>query len=89
MERAVILTRQGPIKLSALPVNLQPKPLAAAAAVGASSDLSFPVGMTVMKAERELILRTLDHTKQNKAEAAEMLGITLKALQAKLKEYEE
>ena len=89
VERAVILTRQGQIKMSALPVNLQPKPLAAAAAVGASSDLSFPVGTTVMKAERELILRTLDHTKQNKAEAAEMLGLTLKALQAKLKEYEE
>ena len=86
VERAVILTRQGVINLTALPVNLQPKQMAAAAAAG---DLKLPMGTTMAKAERELILRTLDHTKQNKAEAAEMLGLTLKGLQAKLKEYEE
>ncbi len=91
VERAVILTRQGPVKLSALPVNLQPKAAAAVAGVavdGAVGEVKLPIGTTIGKAERELILRTLDHTKQNKAEAAELLGLPLKALQAKLKEYE-
>ncbi len=91
VERSVILTRQGPITLGALPVNLQPKQMAAAAAATALSvaDLKLPIGTTLVKAERELIMRTLEHTKQNKAEAAEILGLTVKALQAKLKEYEE
>ncbi len=99
VERAVILTRQGTVQMSALPVNLQLKPIAVAAAVGAPVEpapapvepagLQLPIGTTVEKAERELILRTLEHTKQNKAQAAELLGLTLKALQAKLKEYGE
>jgi len=42
----------------------------------------------VEKAERELILRTVEFTKQNKTSAAEMLGISLKMLNNKLKEYE-
>jgi len=96
VERAVILTRQGTVQMSALPVNLQAKPLAAAAAVGVAASaasepdgsLQLPMGTTLEKAERELVMRTLDFTQQNKARAAEMLGLTLKGLQAKLKEYE-
>ena len=101
VERAVILTRQGTVQMSALPVNLQPK-MAAAAVVGAvtggaadmhapepvSEGLRVPIGTTVEKAERELILRTVEFTKQNKTRAAEMLGISLKMLHNKLKEYE-
>jgi DNA-binding NtrC family response regulator len=39
-------------------------------------------------AERELILQTLAATNQNKTRAAELLGISLKTLHNKLKEYE-
>jgi DNA-binding NtrC family response regulator len=45
------------------------------------------VGTTVDEAERQLILKTLLSTHNNKTRAAEILGITTKTLQNKLKEY--
>jgi DNA-binding NtrC family response regulator len=45
------------------------------------------VGSTVDEAERALILRTLESTGQNKTRAAEILGVSLKTLHNKLKEY--
>ena len=45
------------------------------------------VGATVDEAERLLILRTLEVTGQNKTRAAEILGVSLKTLHNKLKEY--
>jgi DNA-binding NtrC family response regulator len=41
----------------------------------------------VEEGERLLILRTLDTTGQNKTRAAEILGVSLKTLHNKLKEY--
>ena len=40
------------------------------------------------EAERELIFRTLQHTRWNRREAAEILGISYKALLYKIKEAE-
>ena len=45
------------------------------------------MGTTVDEAEKALILRTLEHTRNNKTRAAEILGISLKTLHNKLKEY--
>jgi transcriptional regulator with PAS, ATPase and Fis domain len=45
------------------------------------------VGTTVDEAERQLILKTLLSTHNNKTRAAEILGISAKTLQNKLKEY--
>jgi DNA-binding NtrC family response regulator len=45
------------------------------------------VGTTVDAMERELILQTLGATGNNKTRAAELLGISLKTLHNKLKEY--
>jgi DNA-binding NtrC family response regulator len=45
------------------------------------------VGTTVGEAEKQLILRTLLSTNNNKTRAAEILGISLKTLHNKLKEY--
>jgi len=45
------------------------------------------VRATVDEAERMLILRTLESTGQNKTRAAEILGVSLKTLHNKLKEY--
>lgn len=45
------------------------------------------VGTTVDEAERQLILKTLTSTHNNKTRAAEILGISSKTLQNKLKEY--
>jgi len=49
--------------------------------------LRFPPGVTVEQAERELIRQTLEATSNNKTRAAELLGISLKTLHNKLKEY--
>ena len=62
-----------------------------AGAAGASRDddrtVRVEVGTTVDEAERQLILKTLQSTHNNKTRAAEILGITTKTLQNKLKEY--
>ena len=50
-------------------------------------EIRFQIGTTVEEAEKGLILRTLEHTRNNKTRAAEILGISLKTLHNKLKEY--
>jgi DNA-binding NtrC family response regulator len=52
-----------------------------------SEAIRFQIGTTVEEAEKGLILRTLEHTRNNKTRAAEILGISLKTLHNKLKEY--
>jgi DNA-binding NtrC family response regulator len=49
--------------------------------------VSVQVGTTVDELERQLILKTLESTNNNKTRAAELLGISSKTLQNKLKEY--
>jgi len=49
--------------------------------------VSVEVGTTVDELERQLILKTLQSTQNNKTKAAEILGISSKTLQNKLKEY--
>jgi DNA-binding NtrC family response regulator len=46
--------------------------------------LTIAPGTTVDEAERRLILLTLEHTRNNKTRAAEILGISLKTLHNKL-----
>jgi DNA-binding NtrC family response regulator len=108
VERAVVLTREGTVQMSALSPHLQTarQPLAMAGDAGGSSvvmtsgevidtpavsyldnSLRLPIGTTVGEAEKGLILRTLEHTRNNKTRAAEILGISLKTLHNKLKEY--
>ncbi len=57
------------------------------APAGDSDAVRVPIGTTVGEAEKNLILRTLEHTRNNKTRAAEILGISLKTLHNKLKEY--
>ncbi|MBK5292425.1 MAG: sigma-54-dependent Fis family transcriptional regulator [Acidobacteriia bacterium] len=59
----------------------------AASTEAGSEGITIPVGSTVAQAEKSLILLTLAHTKNNKTRAAELLGISLKTLFNKLKEY--
>jgi DNA-binding NtrC family response regulator len=54
----------------------------------ANDSLRLRPGMTVAEAERRLIDATLAFTENNKTRAAELLGISLKTLHNKLKEYE-
>ena len=103
LERAVILAGEGTIEIKHLPAFLQGRPAtvaaAAAASAGAGPDnppapppddgatVKFQIGTTVEEAEKALILRTLEHTGHNKTRAAGILGISLKTLHNKLKEY--
>jgi DNA-binding NtrC family response regulator len=61
---------------------------AAMAESGAENSLRLRPGLTVAEAERRLIVETLASTQNNKTRAAELLGISLKTLHNKLKEYE-
>jgi DNA-binding NtrC family response regulator len=58
-----------------------------APAAAPGNSVTFPIGTTVGDAEKGLILRTLEHTNNNKTRAAEILAISLKTLHNKLKEY--
>src|SRR6267142_2392862 len=51
--------------------------------------MTLTPGTTVDEAERRLILLTLDHTRNNKTRAAEILGISLKTLHNKLNRMKE
>ena len=85
LERAVILSGQGNIERKHLP-NQFTSPAVEAPVVDGDY-IQFRIGATVEEAERGLIVRTLEHTKNNKTKAAEILGISLKTLHNKLKEY--
>ncbi|MGH7432980.1 MAG: sigma-54-dependent transcriptional regulator [Candidatus Methylomirabilales bacterium] len=54
---------------------------------GPAPELALQVGMTMDAAERALITKTLEKTKQNKTRAAAILGISLKTLHNKLARY--
>ena len=45
------------------------------------------VGKTVSQVERELIINTVDHCLGNRTHAANILGISIRTLRNKLKEY--
>jgi DNA-binding NtrC family response regulator len=84
LERAVVLCGQGVLGRQHLPPGFGAVHVAAA---GDSDQVQMPVGTTVDEAEKRLILRTLESTANNKTRAAEILGISLKTLHNKLKEY--
>jgi DNA-binding NtrC family response regulator len=87
IERAVILCPDGaPLDAGHLPPGFGKAQMLAAQANDASV-VPVRVGTTVDEAERMLIVRTLESTGQNKTRAAEILGVSLKTLHNKLKEY--
>ena len=49
--------------------------------------VAVPLGTTVEQMERALVLRTLEHCGQNRTKSAELLGISVRTLRNKLKEY--
>src|SRR5580698_10521347 len=85
IERAVIVCEAGVIETKHLPPGFGQAPLRTAA--NDPDAVRLGVGTTVGEAEKMLILKTLESTSNNKTKAAEILGISLKTLHNKLKEY--
>jgi DNA-binding NtrC family response regulator len=85
IERAVIVCDSGMIETKHLPPGFGQAPLRTAA--NDPDAVRLGVGTTVGEAEKMLILKTLESTSNNKTRAAEILGISLKTLHNKLKEY--
>jgi DNA-binding NtrC family response regulator len=85
LERAVIVCEGALIDPRHLPPNFGSAALKTSAVDG--DGIRLEVGTTVEQAEKLLILKTLASTSNNKTRAAEILGISLKTLHNKLKEY--
>jgi DNA-binding NtrC family response regulator len=88
LERAVIMAGDGMIGMAHLPPSFNRASSAPKVEEdGGVDQIRLPLGSTVGEAEKLLIQRTLQHTKNNKTRAADILGISLKTLHNKLKEY--
>ncbi len=85
LERAVIVCDSPVVEMKHLPPGFGQVVLRAP--VQEANAVRLGVGTTVGEAERLLILKTLEATHNNKTRAAEILGISLKTLHNKLKEY--
>ncbi|MEK7868753.1 MAG: sigma-54 dependent transcriptional regulator, partial [Nitrospirota bacterium] len=86
MERAVLLAGQGTILPMHLPEARQDQ---AAPASPAPAAAPAPVNGSLWEMERELIFKTLSRVKDNRTHAAKELGISIRTLRNKLREYRE
>jgi len=53
-----------------------------------STSIDFPEGLTLEDVERAVIARTLDRCRGNRTQAARSLGISVRTLQRRLKNWE-
>jgi DNA-binding NtrC family response regulator len=97
IHRAVLLSRGSEITIEAIrlpdgaklpdgPVRMANDPVAIATEAAATTTRAL-VGRTVSDVERDLILDTLDHCLGNRTHAANILGISIRTLRNKLREY--
>jgi DNA-binding NtrC family response regulator len=85
IERAVIICSGEAIERH----HLAPYPLDQRARARSEDTITLPVGTPIEEVERQMILRTLQKTDNNKTRAAELLQISLKTLHNKLRAYRE
>jgi two-component system NtrC family response regulator/two-component system response regulator HydG len=84
IERAVVLAKDGQLGTDDLPAVFHgPRPIVSAS--GAAVEV-VP-GMSLQEIEREAILKTLELVHGSTARAAEILGISVRKVQYRLKEY--
>jgi DNA-binding NtrC family response regulator len=86
IERAVVLCGEGQLQSRHLPPGFGTRPARPTSELPPNA-IQLEVGATVDDAERMLIFKTLESTNNNKTRAAEILGISLKTLHNKLREY--
>ncbi|MEJ5358199.1 MAG: sigma-54 dependent transcriptional regulator [Desulfobacterales bacterium] len=84
VERAVLLAEDGLITPAALGFTED-----RSAALSGPAPFTFRPGTTVSEMERQLILNTLREVNHNRTRAAELLGISIRTLRNKLREYRE
>jgi len=88
LERAMIVCAGEQIEEAHLPPGFgQSRLVPGSAAPDDPNSVRIPVGTTVGEAEKQLILRTLAANGNNKTRTADVLGISLKTLHNKLKEF--
>ena len=85
IERAVIICSGEQIERH----HFAPYPIDQRERLRNEDTITFPVGAPLEEVERQMIVRTLKKTKNNKTRAAELLGISLKTLHNKLNLYRE
>jgi two-component system, response regulator FlrC len=83
IHRAVLLADGAEIGIAAIELG-PPAALASPAAIGGITSL---VGRRMEEVERDLIIGTLGHTLGNRTHAATILGISIRALRNKLRDY--
>ena len=84
-----MLTGGRGIPVSALQSQAAAAGPASASAKAAAGVTSALVGRTVAAVERDLIIDTLQHCLGNRTHAANILGISIRTLRNKLKQYNE
>ncbi|SMC82638.1 two-component system, NtrC family, response regulator HydG [Desulfocicer vacuolatum DSM 3385] len=82
MERAVILTRGPMITPEDLPVSIFPK-----IQEKKTSSFMAPREISLKEMEKKMILKTLEETGGNRTRTSDILGISRRTLQLKLKKY--
>ena len=92
IHRAVILTTGNQIDAEAISLDSSAAAASPDAAKGGNSVIHGQTGMvgrTVSEVERDLIIDTLHHCLGNRTHAATILGISIRTLRNKLKQYNE
>ena len=85
IERAVIICSGEQIERH----HFAPYPIDQRERHRAEDTITLPIGTPLEEVERQMLVRTLQKTKNNKTRAAELLGISLKTLHNKLNLYRE
>ncbi|PWT81303.1 MAG: transcriptional regulator [Acidobacteria bacterium] len=85
IERAVVICSGEQIERH----HFAPYPIEQRQRLRDEDTITLPVGTPLEEVERQMIMRTLQKTKNNKTRAAELLGISLKTLHNKLNLYRE
>jgi transcriptional regulator with PAS, ATPase and Fis domain len=85
VERAVIICSGEQIERH----HFAPYPIEQRERLRNEDTITLPVGTPLEEVERQMIMRTLQKTKNNKTRAAELLGISLKTLHNKINLYRE
>ena len=80
MERLVVTVKEATIQPEHLPEDIQ-------ASTEDARTMVVTLGSSLERIEREVVQRTLAEVTNHREKAAKLLGISLRALQYKIKEY--